>query len=73
MRVHVDEPLTVYLECEFSILASGLVIELLLLLLLLLSSSLVFSFLLARQLLLLIYSNQIPFGTTRIALNYHVI
>jgi len=73
MRVHVDEPLTVYLECELSLLASGLIIELILLLLLLLTSSLIVSFLLAGHLLLLIYSNQIPFGTTRIALNYHVI
>jgi len=50
MRVHVDESLTVYLECEFSLLASGLVIVLLLLLLLF-SSRLVVSFLLARHLL----------------------
>ena len=34
MRVHKDEPVTVYPECEFSPLASGVAIVLLLLLLL---------------------------------------
>ena len=60
MRVHKDEPVTVYPECEFSSLASGVAIVLLLLLLLLLfllllllllSSSLIISFRLERHLL----------------------
>ena len=50
MRVHKDEPVTLYPEYESSSLATGLEFALLLLLLLLLSS-LVLSFQLARHFL----------------------